>query len=69
MAIECKLEREREKRRVDSHSPKATRINSIGVLSALGECNWLKRSAIGPSSVDRYSLSERLPRTRNNAFL
>jgi hypothetical protein len=58
MAIECKYWREKS-RGVDSHSPKATCIATIGVLNTLGECNWSKKSATGPSSVDRYSHSER----------
>jgi hypothetical protein len=37
-------------------------MHSIGVFSTLGECNWLKRSAIGRSNVVKYSPGGRLPK-------
>lgn len=37
-------------------------MHFIGVFSTLGECNWLKRPAMGRSNVVKYSPGERLPK-------
>ena len=46
----------------NSHPPKSMFIHSMVVFDTLGECNWLKRLAIGRSSSIRYSHGVRLPK-------